>query len=150
MTTRNRLKAIVIGSGVGGIAAAIRLANMGVEVDVYEQNKTYGGKMGEWEKDGYRFDTGPSLFTMPQYVDELLQLGNKASDISFEYQKLEKVCNYFWEDGTKLTAHANKEELVKEFKEVLNEPEENILNFLKDSEKKYKITNHVFFGKVTS
>ena len=60
--------ALVIGAGLAGLSSAIRLANKGIQVKVFEQQATYGGKMGVWEQNGYRFDTGPSLFTMPHYV----------------------------------------------------------------------------------
>ena len=66
--TQNKKRAIVVGAGIAGLASAIRLLHLGFEVEVFEQNETYGGKMGEWSKNGYRFDTGPSLFTMPHFV----------------------------------------------------------------------------------
>jgi phytoene desaturase len=70
-------KAIVIGSGVAGLASAIRLANMGFEVEVFEANNYAGGKMYEWRHDGFRFDMGPSVFTMPEYVNELFELSGR-------------------------------------------------------------------------
>ena len=60
--------AIVIGSGVAGLAAASRLAVLGFEVTVFEANDQPGGKLTMFEKDGYRFDAGPSLFTQPANI----------------------------------------------------------------------------------
>ena len=82
-----RKKAVVIGSGIAGLAAAIRLRNNDFDVHVFEANPTVGGKLAELHKQGYRFDCGPSLFTMPQFVEELFKISNKPiskyfSDIS--------------------------------------------------------------------
>ena len=102
--------------------------------------------MGVWEQDGYRYDTGPSLFTMPQYVNELLTIDGK-SDVTFEYDELENIGNYFWEDGTQMTATKDVEQLKDEFLKQLSEPKENIDAYLADSKIKFEITNHVFLEK---
>jgi phytoene dehydrogenase-like protein len=62
---------VVIGAGVGGLAAAIRLAEAGHEVEVHERSAVTGGKLGVYERDGFRFDTGPSLLTLPQVFSDL-------------------------------------------------------------------------------
>ena len=134
------ITAIVIGAGIAGLSSAIRLAAKGVHVTVLEQQDTYGGKMGVWEQDGYRYDTGPSLFTMPQYVNELLTIDGK-SDVTFEYDELENIGNYFWEDGTQMTATKDVEQLKDEFLKQLSEPKENIDAYLADSKIKFEITN---------
>ena len=136
----------MIGAGIAGLSSAIRLAAKGVHVTVLEQQDTYGGKMGVWEQDGYRYDTGPSLFTMPQYVNELLTIDGK-SDVTFEYDELENIGNYFWEDGTQMTATKDVEQLKDEFLKQLSEPKENIDAYLADSKIKFEITNHVFLEK---
>jgi phytoene desaturase len=140
------LNSAVIGSGIAGLASAIRLASMGVKVTVYEKSPTYGGKLGLWQRDGYRFDTGPSLFTMPDYVIDLLTIDG-LNNVSFDYDELDVLCNYFWEDKTRLSAFSDREKLKQEFKEKLGEKPENIDHFLNDSRQKYQITNHVFLEK---
>src|SRR5688572_13874745 len=107
-------KAFIIGAGIAGIATAIRLAVKGYAVEVFEANNYPGGKLTEFSQDGYRFDAGPSLFTMPQYVDELFKLAGKNPKDHFNYQKLDVVCQYFYEDGTQLTAYADAEKFTKE------------------------------------
>ena len=86
-------KAIVIGAGIAGIASAIRLVIQGYQVEVFEAGPIAGGKLSELNLGDFRFDTGPSLFTMPQYVDELFALAGKDSADYFQYEKLEIVCN---------------------------------------------------------
>ena len=62
-------KAIIIGSGIAGLAAAIRLRVQGFEVSVFEANDYPGGKLSSFAVDGYVFDAGPSLFTQPKNVE---------------------------------------------------------------------------------
>ena len=96
--------AIVIGAGIAGIAAALRLSKKGYMVTVFEGNDYPGGKLSAFKMGEYRFDAGPSLFTMPQLVNELFELhGVKASDF-FTYKKKKIACEYFWEDKTRVTA----------------------------------------------
>lgn len=66
-----KLNISVIGAGVGGLASAIRMAVRGHEVTVYEQAPGPGGKMGELRWEGFRWDAGPSLFTLPELMEEL-------------------------------------------------------------------------------
>ena len=72
----------IAGAGIGGLAAAIKLAGHGFDVHVFEQKKEAGGKLAEISGSGYRFDTGPSLFTMPWYVNDLL-----SDDLKIKYKK---------------------------------------------------------------
>ena len=70
-------KAVIIGSGIGGMATAIRLSVQGYQVTVYEKNNCPGGKLTAFEKDGYSFDAGPSLFTQPQNLEALFELAGE-------------------------------------------------------------------------
>ncbi|GAA4931296.1 1-hydroxycarotenoid 3,4-desaturase CrtD [Mucilaginibacter defluvii] len=140
-------KAIIVGAGIAGIATAIRLAVKGFKVSVYEANAYPGGKLSEFEQQGYRFDAGPSLFTMPQYVDELFVLAGKDPRRYFNCQQLDTVCNYFYEDGTRLSAYADSEKLVEELSAKTNEDRENIRKYAANSRLIYDITNHVFLER---
>ncbi|MDB4924945.1 1-hydroxycarotenoid 3,4-desaturase CrtD [Mucilaginibacter sp.] len=143
-------KAVVIGAGIAGIAAAIRLAVKGYAVEVFEANATPGGKLAEIEKDGFRFDAGPSLLTMPQYIDELFELAGKDPQAYFQYQKLDINCKYFYEDGTKLTAYADKAQFEKEVTAVVGEPAEAIEKQIANSAKIYELTAPVFLQRAFS
>ena len=80
--------AVVIGAGIGGIAAALRLSKKGYQVIVFEANNYPGGKLSAFSLGKYRFDAGPSLFTMPHFVNELFELhGEKASDFLLTKRK---------------------------------------------------------------
>ncbi|QEM14288.1 1-hydroxycarotenoid 3,4-desaturase CrtD [Mucilaginibacter rubeus] len=140
-------KALIIGAGVAGIAAAIRLAIKGYEVEVYETNSYPGGKLNQFEQDGYRFDAGPSLFTMPQYVDELFELAGKKPSDYFRYQKLDPVCKYFYEDGTRLIAYADFNKFGSEVQAQTGEPAHSVKLYFENSSRIYNITNHVFLER---
>ncbi|MFY0675013.1 MAG: phytoene desaturase [Bacteroidia bacterium] len=140
-------KAIVIGAGIAGVASSIRLAKKGYEVKVYEANPYTGGKLHAFENSGYRFDAGPSLFTMPHYVEDLFKLMGEQTHQHFEYIKKDVVCNYFWDDGTRFQAKANKSAFIKEAAETFNEDSRNIEKYLERNAEKYQITNHVFLEK---
>ena len=116
-------KIAIIGSGIGGIASAIRMAVRGHEVHVFEQNRYPGGKLSEVRLGAYRFDAGPSLFTMPELVEELFQLAGEAVKDTFQFIRLEEVCRYFYEDGTRLTAFADQEKLVRELAGTGEDPD---------------------------
>ncbi|WP_184543604.1 1-hydroxycarotenoid 3,4-desaturase CrtD [Mucilaginibacter sp. FT3.2] len=140
-------KALVIGSGIAGIATAIRLAVQGHQVEVFEANSYPGGKLSQFEKDGFRFDAGPSLFTMPQYVDELFTLAGKKPKEFFTYQKLDKVCQYFYEDGARINAYADAELFAAEVNKATGEPVTSVEKYLANSADVYGITNHVFLER---
>jgi phytoene desaturase len=140
-------KALIVGAGIAGIAAAIRLAVKGYGVEVYEANSYPGGKLSQFEQDGYRFDAGPSLFTMPQYVNELFELAGKKPSDYFSYQKLDPVCKYFYEDGTHLIAYADAGKFGDEVQEQTGEPAVAVKSYLENSSRIYSITNHVFLER---
>lgn len=138
------MKIAIIGAGIGGIATAIRLANKGHEVEVFEANNYAGGKLSEFQQGEYRFDAGPSLFTMPQFVTELFELSGRNLDEYFQYIKLPEVCRYFWDDGTRLNVSADINEFAKDAEKYLGEPAENIIQFLKEAAFKYEILSGLF------
>ncbi|MFD1142248.1 1-hydroxycarotenoid 3,4-desaturase CrtD [Larkinella insperata] len=139
--------AAIVGSGIAGIAAAVRLAVKEYEVDVFEANAYPGGKLSGFGQDGFRFDAGPSLFTMPQLVDELFQLAGRNPKDYFDYIRLDETCRYFWDDGTRLTAWADRTAFAREVETNLGESAEHLLAHLDDSATKYAITEKLFLHR---
>lgn len=80
-------KAIVVGAGIAGLATSIRLRAQNYNVTVLESNEYPGGKLHSIENQGFRFDLGPSLFTMPHFVDELFELHGQNPRDYFNYKK---------------------------------------------------------------
>jgi phytoene desaturase len=137
-------KAVVIGSGVAGIASSIRLRNLGFEVDVFEKNQYLGGKLTVFSKDGFRFDAGPSLFTLPKLVDDLFEISGRNPRESFNYLRLEKTCHYFFEDGTSIFADADVNKFALEIENKVGVEAQTVLNHLQKSQLIYDKTKPVF------
>jgi phytoene desaturase len=140
-------KAVVIGSGIAGIASALRLKHKGYEVTVFESNNYAGGKLHAINQEGFRFDLGPSLFTMPHLVDELFQLYGIDPRNHFNYSKKGVVCNYFWNDGTTFSVSADKEEFVKQASAKFDTPERTLHQYLIRNQEKYDLTADIFLNK---
>ncbi len=137
-------KAIVIGSGIGGIATALRLRSMNYDVTVFENNNFPGGKLTSFDLGPYRFDAGPSLLTMPHFIDELFVLFNENPRDHFNYIKKDISCKYFWDDGIKLNAYSDKSKFTKEINKVLGVKEYVVSNYLLKAKRKYELTKSMF------
>jgi phytoene desaturase len=137
-------KAIIIGAGIAGIATAIRLRQQGFEVSVYEANEYAGGKLSQIEVGAYRFDAGPSLFTMPQYVEELFNLANQDIKPHFEYIKKDIVCQYFFADDTCFTAYSDTEKYINEAARIFDVRAEILRKYLNNSQQKFELTKNIF------
>ena len=140
-------KAIVVGAGIAGIATSIRLKAKNYEVLVLEANSYPGGKLHAVEENGFRFDLGPSLFTMPHFVYELFELHQKDPREYFNYKRKETVCEYFWDDGTKFSASSNQGVFCSKAADVFNESKEKIESYLNKSKEKYDLTAPLFLEK---
>ncbi len=92
-------KIVVIGSGLGGLACAAYLAAEGHQVDIYEKNNQVGGKLNILEREGFKFDLGPSIFTMPHIFHELFAKANKDMDDYFTLKPVLPHWRNFFEDG---------------------------------------------------
>lgn len=93
-------KILVIGAGLGGLAAAIRLARAGHAVEVWEKNAEAGGKLKELRVEGFSWGTGPSLLTMPQILRDLYTAAGERMEDHLDLVRLDSACRYFWTDGT--------------------------------------------------
>jgi phytoene desaturase len=96
-------RVVVIGAGLGGLAAAARLAALGHAVTVVEQAETVGGKLGWYARDGHAFDTGPSLVTLPGLVADLFAATGAPLSESLDLVRLDPAVSYRFADGTRLT-----------------------------------------------
>ncbi len=140
-------KAIVIGSGIAGLAASIRLAVKGFEVTVFEKNSYPGGKLSAFSLQGFRFDAGPSLFTMPQFVEELFELAGKKTNDYFEYVKHDTACHYFFEDGTFLPFKSEINELLEVVQKTLKIDSSPLKKHFQKSSFIYDKTHEAFLEK---
>jgi len=137
-------KVAVIGAGIGGIAVAVRLAAKGYDVSVFEKNDSPGGKISEIRHEGFRFDTGPSLFTQPDLVKELFDIAGENVLDHFNFNSLNIVCRYFYEDGMMINAFADAEKFAWELNRKAGENPAGVIGYLNESRKVYELTRPVF------
>ncbi len=142
----SKKKVVIIGSGVAGMATAVRLAVLGFEVVVYEQNSYPGGKLSAFEKDGFQFDAGPSLFTQPQHIEELFAFAGEHVEKYFSYKKLPVACKYFYENGTVINAYTDVEKFAGELSDKAGEHPDNVKRYLKNSGNLYDNIGSVFLN----
>lgn len=143
-TQRN---ALIIGGGIAGLAASIRLARLGLAVTILEKNPNVGGKLNEYTEKGYRFDIGPSLFTLPHLVDELFILCGENPREHFRYFELEDICHYFFPDGRSVTTCRDRLTLSLRLEESLGESRQHTRAFLEHAEHLWRLTAGLFiFG----
>lgn len=137
----------VIGSGIGGLAVAIRLAKQGCKVTVFEANATAGGKIAELRQHGYRFDMGPSVLTMPEYIDALFELCGERPEDHFKYTRLDPIFKYFFEDGTSIETPADADKLADELVKKTTVSRQSVVTFLQRSKEKLELTDPVFLQR---
>ena len=129
---------------MGGLAAAIRLATKGFDVEVFEKNDQPGGRMGRLEADGFTFDTGPSLLLMTDTYRELFSFAGRDLD---DYVKLTPLnANYRvnFGDGDSLTIHRTLPELVGEIERIEPGVTPRFYSFLEDACQKYRLGRSEF------
>jgi phytoene dehydrogenase-like protein len=140
-------KAIIIGSGIAGLALSVRLKVKGYDVHVFEKNESYGGKLSEFKLGEYRYDFGPKLFTLPELLVDLFKISNQNIDDYIKYKKIEVGCKYFWEDGKVFNAYADKQKLIKEIVSEFDTDKKKLNNYLNRSKKKFDLTRTIFLEK---
>ncbi len=139
-------KVIVIGAGLGGLSAAIRLAKSGCEVTIVEKNETVGGKVNFVEANGYKFDTGASLLTMRHVFEDLFEFCGKQIEDYLDIVPLDPICRYFWTDETVFDASSNIEKTEAEIERLAPEDAGNLAQYLADSKRKYDIAAKTFLA----
>lgn len=137
-------KATIIGAGIGGLAAACLLATKEYEVTVFEKNSTPGGKMNQVEANGYRFDTGPSLLTMPFILKKLFSKCGEKWNNYVELTELDPLCRYFYSDGTVFDNYSDTEKNILQIENFAPEDADAYRRFLDYSKELYERTADAF------
>ncbi|HZH35358.1 MAG TPA: phytoene desaturase family protein, partial [Pyrinomonadaceae bacterium] len=139
-------KVIVIGAGLGGLSAAIRLSAKGFTVTVLEKNENIGGKVNTFESNGYKFDTGASLLTMRHVLQELFESADRKLEDFLELVLLEPICRYFWSDGTVFNASRNLPKTLGEIEKLEPRDTAGFEKFIRDSRRKYEVAEKTFLA----
>lgn len=135
---------VVIGAGIGGLAAAALLGKEGHRVTVYERNTRVGGKMNEIKTEGFRFDTGPSLLTMPELLRDLFKRCGADMADYLELVPVEPLCRYFYRDGTILDSYHDRSKALEEIRRIAPGDAKAYADFLDYASRLYEKTSGSF------
>ncbi len=131
------MKSIVIGSGFGGIAAALRLRAKNHEVVLIEKQNDLGGRARVFKKNGFIFDGGPTVITAPYLINELFELFNKKAENYIKLTPLDTWYRFIFEDGTKFDYSGNEDQMKKQIQSI---NKDDVLGY----EKLVKFTKKIF------
>ena len=129
--------AIVIGSGLGGLSAAMRLGAKGWRVTVIDKLDVPGGRGSSITQDGHRFDLGPTIVTVPQCLRELWATCGRDFDSDVALKPIDPFYEVRWPDGSNFTVRQSTEAMKAEIARLSPGDVDGYLKFLKDSEKRY-------------
>lgn len=129
----------VIGSGFGGLAAAIRLQAQGHDVTIVEKRDKTGGRAYVYEQDGFVFDGGPTIITAPWLIDELFAIAGKRTADYVELVKIDPFYNIRWSDGTVFNYNDNRENLITQIAKIAPDETGNYVKFSKDLREIYRV-----------
>ncbi len=136
----------IIGAGIGGLSAGVRLAAGGVRVKILEKNPTPGGKVNFHQAQGYSFDTGASLLTMRHVVEDLFSSVNRRLEDYLTLEPLEPLCRYMWRDGATLDASTNIEIMEAEIARLAPDDVAAFRRYLTDARRKYEVAERTFLA----
>ena len=140
-------KALVIGAGLGGIAAAARLARAGYCVTVLEKNETPGGRCSQIIRDGHRFDTGATLFLMPEvFVQTYAALGERMED-HLTLRRIDPTYRIRFEDGMQLALTGDLNALQAQMEALEPGSFGGLLRFLVEGHQSYHLSLERFVGR---
>ena len=143
----NNRSVIIIGAGLGGLAAAIRLAARGAHVMLLEKNATVGGKVNIHSARGYTFDTGASLIAMPHVIEDLFRAANRHLKDYLKLVALDPICRYRWPDNVTFDASTDLRKTEDEIARLASIDEvANFRRFIKDARRKYEIAERTFLA----
>jgi diapolycopene oxygenase len=144
------MKVAVVGGGLAGLSAAIRLRADGHDVTVFEKNERAGGKLNIREGKGYQFDTGPSILTMPWILEKLFaSAGCNIADY-MNIVRVEPQWRSIFEDGTTIDMSADLPTMVAELEKISHEDSAALFDYLSYSYKQYELCMKSFYAQSIS
>ncbi|WOI57744.1 phytoene desaturase family protein [Palleronia sp. LCG004] len=137
----------IIGGGLGGLAAACTLAARGHQVTLFERNSWLGGKAAVLERDGFRFDMGPTILTMPRVLERIFaEAGRDLSDY-LDLRRLDPQWRCFYEDGSVLDLADDRETMRRTLQDFAPDDVQGYDDFLKVANRLSDVSDRFFFWK---
>src|SRR5207248_252201 len=136
---RNNKQIVVIGAGFSGLAAAALMAKKGFNVTLLEKNSQPGGRARIWEKDGFRFDMGPSWYWMPDVFENFFALFDKKPSDFYELKRLDPGYRIYFGKNDAIDVPAGMDQLEILFESIESGSSNNLREFLQQAAIKYNI-----------
>lgn len=146
MTVR-QTKIALIGAGIGGLAAAVRLAHQGFQVEVYEKGDKPGGRANQLDLNGFKFDTGPTLLLMPEVLEETFRAVGRELKDYLSLSRCDPNYRIHFRDGSDVTFSTDLVQMQRELERVEPGSFNRYLSFLALGEKQYKTSVAHFVGR---
>lgn len=140
-------KVIVIGAGVAGLSAAVRLQKLGYSVQLFEKASQVGGKMNQIKKDGFTFDVGPTIVMMPDIYREVFEFCGKDPDAYIPMEKIDPMLKLYFSEDEPLVFSTDLVELTKTLEGISEEDAQGYFAFLADIYKRYLIAKESFITR---
>ncbi len=136
---------VIIGGGIGGLASAALLAREGHEVVLLERNAQFGGRAGSWEHDGFRFDTGPSWYLMPEVFDHFYKLMGTTAEAQLDLVQLDPGYRVYAEGNEEpLDVAADITETLETFERIERGSALRVANYLDSAREIYDLAKERF------
>ena len=126
-------RAIVVGAGLGGLSAAIRLAAQGWKVTVFDKNEEPGGRMSTVSEGGFTWDVGPTLIMMPEVLRELFDAAGRRIEDYLDLRRVDPYYRVAFESGRHLDLTGNLPQMVANVEALESGAGQQYLNFLADA-----------------
>ncbi|MGV2941962.1 phytoene desaturase family protein [Mesobacillus sp. LC4] len=136
---------LVIGGGLGGLSAAISLAQAGYNVSLYEKNEHIGGKLNRLEQDGFGFDLGPSILTMPQVFEKLFSASGKSMKDYVPIEKLDHQWRSFFPDGNIIDLYEDLKDMQEKNASLSEKDISEYQDLLHYSKRLYDMTDKTYY-----
>ncbi|HFC9302778.1 TPA: phytoene desaturase family protein [Enterococcus hirae] len=140
-------KIIVIGAGVAGLSAAVRLQKLGYEVTLYEKDRQVGGKMNQIKTAGFTFDLGPTIVMMPEIYREVFEFCGKDPDDYISMKKVDPMLKLYFNKEEPIEFSNDLIELTKTLENISPEDTQGYFAFLADIYQRYTIAKEAFITK---
>jgi phytoene desaturase len=141
MKAKSEMKTVlIIGAGIGGIATAARLARAGYQVTVVEKCEKSGGRCGQMAVQGYRFDTGATLFMMPElYTETYTALGERLED-HLDLRRIDPTYHLWFQDNSQMMLSSDMNQMMRQLEAIEPGTFGRMLHYLAEGRRHYKLS----------